>query len=540
MMSIRAEDAAAEASRFSLRTSFFGVENTAPQLTFSTSQPPQPPPQLPQLPQPPQPPRHSWNLQFQKEASQAQPPNIATNGLSFNSLMSSKCNASTLQNSQIQSTIAAISMISQKQREKSALFQMKPDVSGTSDSNRTLPSGYLSGGNQTRAEVMRLSATIDTLNSKISSQNDRLQRTEASLVRANRLITSERATSNARLLNMQNDMKMLRERGELIREQAIAQTRRESQKSSISFENSVKLSQQRENAFNELSSRVKELTNERNSLVDAAAQSAKESETRLSSIGTENSNLVEKLSTISAQYESTKSQLEDLLMSERTETDSSTLAQSALDIEAKLLNEVNLLKEQNDELQMKIDKLATEATSAPSTQTHTPAPTPTMFCECDSRVNPETTLYHSKYDSKHDYEDVYNDEDDLRDKPKQKVLFDKQPQILRSRCPSAACHPVTLRISSRMKREGHGTRLGISSINPMFQYRLTRATFGSSKTTMSTGADATAPPMPEHVRALIEAVSKDISSACIRKRRAYLTAAGVASEEIDSELKMYM
>ena len=530
-MSIRAEDAAAEASRFSLRTSFFGVESTTPQLKFSTSQPPpqltfstsQPPPQLPQ-----QPPRHAWNLQFQKaeKVSQAQP---ATNALSFNSLMSSKCNVQNSQNSQIQSTIAAISMISEKQREKSALFQMKPDVSAAQDSNRTLPSGYLSGGNQTRAEVMRLSATIDALNSKISSQTDRLQRTEASLVRANRSMTSERATSNARLLNMQNDMKMLRERAESIREQAIAQTRRESQKSSISFENSVKLSQQRENAFNELSSRVEELTNERNSLVNAATQSAKESETRLSSIGTENANLVEKLSTISAQYESTKSQLE--------QTDSSTLAQSALDIEAKFINEINLLKEQNDELQMKI---ATEG--APPTQTHTPTPTPTptptMFCECE---NPETTLYNSsEYDHTHDYEDVYKDEDYLRDKPKQKVLFDKQPQILRSRCPSAACHPVTLRISAQMKREGHGTRLGISSINPMFQYRLTRATFGSSKTTMSTGADAAAPPMPEHVRALIEAVSKDISSACIRKRRAYLTAAGVASEEIDSELKTYM
>ena len=476
--------------------------------------------------------------------------------------MGSKCNASTTngvnsRTSQMQNTINEIAVISQKQQEKNAL--LKPDANARTDS-RTLPIGYLSGGNQnvkTQAEVMRLSATIDVLNSKISSQNERLQRTEASLVRANRSMSSERATSNARLLNMQNELKVIRAREETIREQAIAQTLRETKKTSISFDKSVQLAEEREKTLNELSCRVKELTNERNSLTDAAAQSAKEWETRkldMSRVDVENSKLVEKLSTIEAQYEATKSQLDELLLSDK-QTESPVETDSGVDLETKWLNEVNVLKEQNDQLQIKIDELAiaaaaaaaaaeaatvAEAAAAATAAEAVAAPTmPMIFYDHGNTTEPETTLYCHEYAHDDDEYEVEIDEE----KPKvQHVLFDTQPQTLRSRCSTkTSCHPVSMRISSLMQREGHGKRLGVATIHPMASYRITRATFNatseSSHNTMT--AEGSAPAMPEHVRALVEAVSKDISSACIRKRRAYLTATGMEKEEIDSEIQTY-
>lgn len=471
--------------------------------------------------------------------------------------MGSKCNASTTngvnsRTSQMQNTINAIAVISQKQQEKNAL--LKPDANARTDS-RTLPIGYLSGGNQnvkTQAEVMRLSATIDVLNSKISSQNERLQRTEASLVRANRSMSSERATSNARLLNMQNELKVMRAREETIREQAIAQTLRETKKTSISFEKSIQLAEEREKTFNELSCRIKELTNERNSLIDAAAQSAKEWETRkldMSRVDVENSKLVEKLSTIEAQYEATKLQLDELLLSDKqtespAETDSGVdIDITRADLETKWLNEVKFLKEQNDQLQIKIDELAIAAAAAAAATAAEAVAAPTMpmiFYDHGNTTEPETTLYCHEY--AHDDDDEYEVEID-EEKPKvQHVLFDTQPQTLRSRCSTkTSCHPVSMRISSLMQREGHGKRLGVATIHPMASYRITRATFNatseSSHNTMTT--EGSAPAMPEHVRALVEAVSKDISSACIRKRRAYLTATGMEKEEIDSEIQTY-
>jgi hypothetical protein len=120
----------------------------------------------------------------------------------------------------------------------------------------------------------------------------------------------------------------------------------------------------------------------------------------------------------------------------------------------------------------------------------------------------------------------------------QTVLFDSVPAAVRARCSSTdrTVHPVESRISSKMKAVGHGTRLGLATVNPMIQYRISRAAFDTGFASSTTDAASAPPP---HVAALIGAVSKDISTACIKRRRQYLTAAGMSEEEIEGELSSF-
>jgi hypothetical protein len=71
----------------------------------------------------------------------------------------------------------------------------------------------------------------------------------------------------------------------------------------------------------------------------------------------------------------------------------------------------------------------------------------------------------------------------------------------------------------------------------MSSYRLTRAK-------LDTGAMGAVPTgnggfIPPDVAALIEAVSKDISDACVRQRHAYLATTGMSDADIQKELSEY-
>jgi hypothetical protein len=164
----------------------------------------------------------------------------------------------------------AIARISQQKRSQPVPTPMMPAAHASAGTAaRTLPSGFLNGGNQrvdSQAEVMRLAATVDSLNTKLNSQTDRLQRTEFSLSKANRSMTSERATSNARLLRMQNEVKELRAREVSLKENAVAQARRELQKSDSAFGESVKRAEQFDAKLTTLQDTIKTLTGERDAL----------------------------------------------------------------------------------------------------------------------------------------------------------------------------------------------------------------------------------------------------------------------------------
>ena len=254
-MSIRAEEAAAEAQRFSLRTSLFGsgaAPVRAPAVLTSTAvAAPAPAPMPPPMPQ------HTLPGPLK---------------LSFNSLTRSQAteNANHEQNLQRQAaTMQAIAKIAEAQKRRNATCM--PVVALTQEPSRTLSSGFIAGGNarvDPTAEVLRLTATIDTLNSKISAQADRLQRTEASLVKSNRAMTSERATANARLLRLQTENNEMKARETTIKEVALSQARLEVQKSSASFSNSVKRVKDYESNIGELQSNLDSMKLERASAME--------------------------------------------------------------------------------------------------------------------------------------------------------------------------------------------------------------------------------------------------------------------------------
>ena len=273
-MSIRAEDAAAEASRFSLRTSLFGdgavgqapthAQPAATTVPIAATAAPQAIRALPMTPM----------------ASKA-PTAPATSGtaltFSFNSINSQRGGAAQQQQQQkqlkarqTQETLQAIARIAQQQRSQPAPTPMMPTAPTNGGAGaHTLPSGFLNGGNQhvdAQAEVMRLAATVDSLNTKLGSQAERLQRTEASLVRANRAMTSERATANARLLRMQNEVKELKSRETSLRENALAQARRELQKTDAAFNESVKRAEEFDAKLTTLQDTIQALTAEREAL----------------------------------------------------------------------------------------------------------------------------------------------------------------------------------------------------------------------------------------------------------------------------------
>ena len=135
------------------------------------------------------------------------------------------------------------------------------------NSQRLLPGGFLNGGtvrNDAQAEVLRLSATIEALNSKYSAQSERLARTEASLVRANRAVTSERATSNARL-KLQNELKEMKHKEAKLQETALA--RRELSKTDVAFSESAKRAEAMDAELCELRERAAALATARTELL---------------------------------------------------------------------------------------------------------------------------------------------------------------------------------------------------------------------------------------------------------------------------------
>lgn len=551
----------------------------------------------------------TWNLNVQAGVLHPPTPTHTSHmpttqplSLSFNSINGSSYKPPALQNAQntafannnsTRDAIASLSRLSQQQKQQRAVETHVH--AGAVSQSRTLPSGYLSGGNlrmEAQAEVMRLSATIDTLNSQLSSQSERLQRTEASLVRANRSMTSERATSNARMLRMQTEVKELRAREGTIREATLAKARLETQSASTSsFEEVAKRAEERDNEMTTMSSRVAELSNERDALskdvvqlkaqldesitkaaaAAAASQeaaessmlSAKEHDTNMSCIADslgaktkENAALIETLAQKEAEYDAIKLERDTLSQQKNAameatgaapETDTSRILIDTLrEKERALDSKVELLRGENDRMRVEMERVTTEAAAAllqaqqaqeaqQAKQTH-------LAFGCYHSTESERMDDEEMPEWKMDESDGDDDDDmSLTNARKvQTVLFDRVPAPVRARCSSSdqTVHPVELRISSKMKTMKHGVRMGLATVNPMIQYRITRASFDTGFASSST-TDASAPAPAPHVAALIGAVSKDISTACIKRRREYLTAAGMSEEEIEGELSSF-
>ena len=423
-MSIRAEDAAAEASRFSLRTSLFGggAPDTAPTHAMHASagvaavayghipQPHQAHQQRP-IASPFAP---AMQTARSAAATAAAPPRAPpTLSLSFNSVIgqrpgghgntgntSSNAHAGTPPATQksTQATLQAIARIAEEHRLRAAAMGRMASAAPTtgpgasSDATRTLPSGYIHGGNQridAQAEVMRLTATVDALNGKLASQSERLQRTEASLVRANRAMTSERATSNARLLRMQNEVKDLRSKESTVRENALVQARREVQKSDVAFGESAKRAEAYDAKLSALEERIRTLSGEKTSLstrveelvanLEQSAVRVHAAEAKLTASAADTprneeemarlsqsveaasaakTELAERLAETEAKHEAVLLELEEARLGADTARAAVAQSDSALeDVRKQLQTEVEDLLSRNDALQTRLDEI---------------------------------------------------------------------------------------------------------------------------------------------------------------------------------------
>jgi len=91
---------------------------------------------------------------------------------------------------------------------------VRPTAPGTgSNIARSLQAGFVSGGAaQTTQETLRLNGVIADLQSKLDSSAERLASAERSIARGNKALATERATYNARLTALSAELKSAKER----------------------------------------------------------------------------------------------------------------------------------------------------------------------------------------------------------------------------------------------------------------------------------------------------------------------------------------
>lgn len=84
-------------------------------------------------------------------------------------------------------------------------------LAGQLESQRKIPAGYVHGGSDNNAEIMRLTALLEDARAKIDRAHTKLTASETSVCRANNALVSERATANARLAQLSAEVRTLRE-----------------------------------------------------------------------------------------------------------------------------------------------------------------------------------------------------------------------------------------------------------------------------------------------------------------------------------------
>jgi DNA repair exonuclease SbcCD ATPase subunit len=155
-------------------------------------------------------------------------------------------------------------------------------LSRDNKSSRMLPSGYVSGGRvgtESDSELLRLSGIVDSLSEKIKAQLHKLERTEASLIKANQQITNERASGQARLMKANEHIRKLTESEAKLKSVASI-IRADQARSDETFQSSIKKFQESEDKMQEQRSQL-----------DTMAQTNKAFSDQISKLQTDLSNV---------------------------------------------------------------------------------------------------------------------------------------------------------------------------------------------------------------------------------------------------------
>ena len=168
-MSSRPVDAVNEASRFSLRSVFSSAPAEKPSSPTPSGAPPEAAPFNLRLPA----------AAIEPAAAPAAPLNAA----------------------QLKFTLPTLSM-----KPQSA------PVAARGDANKMLKAGYIAGGAGNSPEVMRLNTIVEDLQAKLKKVTDKLASAESSIARGNAALTSERATSHARIVALKGEVTAAQQR----------------------------------------------------------------------------------------------------------------------------------------------------------------------------------------------------------------------------------------------------------------------------------------------------------------------------------------
>ena len=532
-MSIRSETLD-DASRFSLRTSLFEAA------------PPPPPPPAP-APQP--------QRQFSAPApSQSASPSFTFNSLGKHSTKQQQQKQTEQRQQNVQNVALAINRISEQQRQRAATQHMPVIAANTS---RTLQPGYLSGGSartDQTAEIMRLTASLENAQSKLTNSVDRLSKTESMLVRANRALTSERATSNARQLKLQNLLKESQQNEVKLRE-VVATHVRHKDRPTLAFEESVKKAEELDLQLHTLQTNVESLTAERDELVkrvgSAFAEAEAERKKHAAVVDAVNADVV--AATTAATAATAAAAAADAAATaaavelEHTRVDAAAAAAAADAAAAAAAAELERTRADAEKHNSKIEELRKQLELEASKQTaKLVLPNPEIFSGCMD--------YHDYNEFDDEQPPVppggFDDDDRFfilnpnlpRPKPfsddeidsevESELEQEQQPPLLEE-WPEPGwtlpplnppyAHSVATRLNALLSRDAQ--RFAAAHVNPMSRLGVTRAAVGAQQQTM-----------PPDVAALVAAVSNDISIAVITERRAYLTAAGLAPDKIEEDL----
>ena len=268
-MSMRPEDAAREASRFSLRTAFLGsVETPRPRTVLNNPQP-QPHTEIPIFQE-----TAFVPMKMDTFGSLNQTPACSQSQvLTFGSVVGHRAGGGMTQTRNMANNTGAEALRKIAAIQRSTAVQAAtpgfrpirgPETGGSASTSRVLQSGYINGGSariEASAEIMRMSGLVDSMNGKLAVQAERLQRTEASLVLANRAMTSERAKYNGRMLKMQGDLKCVQAKEEKLTAKLSSETAFKRNKNT-SFEEAVRKAEEVDANLQAYETRVSELTAE--------------------------------------------------------------------------------------------------------------------------------------------------------------------------------------------------------------------------------------------------------------------------------------
>jgi chromosome segregation ATPase len=389
-MSIRAEDAAREASRFSLRSLFVSEEstksqrNTTAQLNASRAASEAVPAQhYRQL-------VNTGAVARVSAPRPATPPQVHPNVLTFGSLVGKPSSSPPfaalvgLNGTQappntrapvVLSPTASEAMrkLAELKKQSTETQFMHPVTQGGpraslplfNTQKRILGPGFVSGGSSNTdagAEVMRLSVQIEELTQKVRIQDEKLHKTESSVVNANRTIEKERIESNSRLKSARSYIEDLKKTEAQLNKCCSELTSRLNQRtaapmpisqSSEGFKKSAKRAETFDSKLNAANAQVEALTNEKKKLIEQVSNALEKSKDAQSKFESETAAL--------------QTRVDEVVASETAARELATAASAQLTNQDK---EINELKQKLTEVEFLCGKEETETQQPLQTATN--------------------------------------------------------------------------------------------------------------------------------------------------------------------------